>query len=146
MSKSNLENISNQLQQKLQELSVVQRNVSSEQSTLRIAESKSKITANQLSHVLEQQANLSTQLQKQTNILQTLKHLFNSYRESKGITLNPLVVITETISAEELAHTDVLKEASKSQHSAAFDIALAKITDLDYQDIDGKNCFDACNY
>ncbi|WP_375333842.1 ankyrin repeat domain-containing protein [Candidatus Tisiphia endosymbiont of Xenochironomus xenolabis] len=32
----------------------------------------------------------------------------------------------------------MLKEASKSQHSAAFDLALAKITDLDYQDIDGK--------
>ncbi|UCM86224.1 MAG: ankyrin repeat domain-containing protein [Rickettsia endosymbiont of Culicoides impunctatus] len=32
----------------------------------------------------------------------------------------------------------MLKEASKSQHLAAFDLALAKITDLDYQDIDGK--------
>lgn len=94
--------------------------------------------SNQLSQALAQQNILSGQLQKQVNISETFKYLFNSYRELKGIAVNPLIVITKTISAEELAHTDVLKEASKSKHTAAFDLALAKITDLDYQDSDGK--------
>lgn len=100
--------------------------------------SKSNHLSNQLSQALAQQATLNDQLQKQVSISETFKHLFNSYRELKGIALNPLIVITKTISAEELAHTDVLKEASKSKHTAAFDLALAKITDLDYQDSDGK--------
>jgi serine/threonine-protein phosphatase 6 regulatory ankyrin repeat subunit B len=100
--------------------------------------SKSNQLSNQLSQALAQQATLNDQLQKQVSISETFKHLFNSYRELKGIALNPLIVITKTISTEELAHTDVLKEASKSKHTAAFDLALAKITDLDYQDSDGK--------
>ncbi|WP_342268243.1 hypothetical protein [Candidatus Tisiphia endosymbiont of Empis tessellata] len=94
--------------------------------------------SNQLSQSLAQQATLNSQLQKQVSISETFKHLFNSYRELKDIALNPLIVVTKNISAEELAHTDVLKEVSKSKHSEGFDLALAKITNLDYQDTDGK--------
>ncbi|MFU7502735.1 MAG: hypothetical protein ACE1S7_04755 [Candidatus Tisiphia sp.] len=32
----------------------------------------------------------------------------------------------------------MLKEISKSKHSEGFDLALTKITDLDFQDTDGK--------
>jgi hypothetical protein len=131
MSKS----LSNQLQQKRQELSAAQQNASSQQSQY-------QSTTDQLSQVLTQQVNLNDQLQKTTSNFQALMYLFDSYRKSKGITLNPSIVITKPIPAEELVHTDTLKEACKSKYQEGFDLALAKITDLDFQDSDGKKIDD----
>ncbi|MCC8483024.1 MAG: ankyrin repeat domain-containing protein [Rickettsia endosymbiont of Labidopullus appendiculatus] len=131
MSKNTLENLSSELQQKQQELATIQGNLSNQQNQCQLAE-------RQLSQALTQQATLNDQLQKLTNNFQALRHLCDLYREEKGIALNPDIIMTKIISAEDLAHTDILKEACKSRYKEGFDLGLAKITDLDYQDIDGK--------
>lgn len=138
MSKNTVDNLSNQLTQHQRELLSSQQNLSHVQNQLYTTQNASGSAENQLNNSLLEQAYLNNQLEVQNKAFNALTCLFDKYRESKGIVLNPSVVLTKVISAEELAHTDVLKEACKSKYAEGFNIGLAKLTNLDFQDSDGK--------
>jgi ankyrin repeat protein len=136
--KNNIENLSSQLNRIQQESSLTQQNLYSSQNQLSNAQRDNQSLSNQLSQMLSEQATLNAQLNTQNTVFSALTHLFDQFRVSKGITLNPNIVITQTISAEELAHTDIMKEACKSNYKEGFDLALTKITNINFQDSDGR--------
>ena len=132
--RNNIENLSSQLIGVQQESSSTQSNLYNAQQRLHVTQNNNQSLSNQLSQMLSEQVNLNEQLHTQNNIFDALTHLLDQFRISKGITLNPNIVITRTISAEELAHTDIMKEACKSNYREGFDLALTKITNLNFQD------------
>jgi len=138
MSKSTTTNLSSELQQKQNGLSSLQQNLSGLQSGLYSAQSSADIMVSHSSQLQSAQTSLTSQLQIQANIFGALTHLLDQYRESKGIVLDPRIVFTQTISAEELASTDILREACKDNYKEGFDLALERIINIDFQDSSGK--------
>lgn len=134
MSKATTASLSNLEEQKQQELSSSLRALSGLHAQLPTAESGLSSAAAQFSHLQTSDSALRLEL----NVFASLTQLFTQYRESKGITVNPNIVLTQTISAEELASTDILREACKDNYKEGFDLALARITNIDFQDSSGK--------
>lgn len=138
MSKEVTASLSGKLEHKKQELLSSQQTVSVLETQLSQAKSKGQEAQQKLSQASLKQSSLISTLDAQTQSFSALSHLFVSYSKSKGMQLNPSLVVTQMMSAEELASTDIMKESCRSRYKEGFDLALEKITNLDYQDSDGR--------
>lgn len=138
MSKSTTAYLSSNLDQRQQSLSYEQQALSKLQSESYGAEINSNSSANRFGQLQTTQTALDNEQGIQSRVFSALKHLFQQYSESQGIIVNPSIVLTQTISAQELASTDILKEACKNNYKEGFYLAFDKITYIDFQDSDGK--------
>ena len=64
--------------------------------------------------------------------------LLNGFSANEGLNLNQTQVLTEILPPEELMHTDILKKACAMNHREEFDKAIDKITNINFQDKEGK--------
>lgn len=109
----------------------------------KIIESK-RSEASSLQNSIEQARIYNSELE-QTNrdileAMQMMIRVSSQYREIKGITINPMIALSNIIPEEELIHTNILKDATEQKAIDAFDNALIKIRDeyLNFQDPSGK--------
>lgn len=109
----------------------------------RIIENKRSEVAS-LENQLDQSRRYNNELEQMDRAIlearQVAMRIFAEYREIKGVVLNPLVELANTIPDEELAHTNILREATANRVIEAFDSALGRISDeyINFQDASGK--------
>ena len=92
------------------------------------------------SNLKQRISNLESQYQTTLEAINTydLMVILNGFSAKEGLELNQAQVLIKILSPEELIHTDVLKKACEMNHKEEFDKAIAKITDINFQDKDGK--------
>lgn len=97
------------------------------------------------SNLKQRISNLESQYQTTLEAINTYDQAFtdimvilNGFSAKEGLELNQAQVLIKILSPEELIHTDVLKKACEMNHKEEFDKAIAKITDINFQDKDGK--------
>ena len=64
--------------------------------------------------------------------------IFNGFSAKEGFKLNQAEVLTKILPPEELIHTDILKKACEMNHREEFDKVMGKITEINFQDKEGK--------
>jgi serine/threonine-protein phosphatase 6 regulatory ankyrin repeat subunit B len=98
--------------------------------------SETQTVENNLSQLQAEQKILTEKKQIEERIYYELLVTLNRYRELKAEKLTPSVV--NILPPEELAKSKVLVDLTVSKCENEFDKALAKLTNIDFQDLEGK--------
>lgn len=120
------------------QLSTARQQASNMESMLSGLQSTHRALSSENSALQQQQSESRQQLQTQQIVFRDMMSILGTYSQAKGIKLNANTLLTEILPPEGIEQSKILQDACAAQCITDFDAALAKITNINFQDSEGK--------